>query len=117
MLPSFGSSVGVLHSARALLRIERDQAAIVRADEQPSRGVREAAHAGTGAQLLAGDLAVTSGSNRHSDFAGQRIDRVHDAVTGGDVDDAIDRQRRGLRVAHDRDRASTPGAGDRPSRD
>ena len=42
---------------------------------------------------------VTPGSNCHSDFAGERIDRVDHAVAGGDVDDAVDRQRRGLRVA------------------
>ena len=84
---------------RALLRIERDQAAIVRADEQPSRGVREAAHAGTGAQLLSSDLG-DAGIVLPQHFAGQRIDRVHHAVTGGDIDHAIDRQRSGLRVAH-----------------
>ena len=54
-LPSFASSVGVLQSDRALFRVERDQAAIVRADEQSSLGVREPANAGTGAQFLARD--------------------------------------------------------------
>ena len=33
-------------------------------------------------------------------LAGSRIDGVHDAVTGGDVKDAVDRERSCLRIAH-----------------
>ena len=51
-----------------------------------------------GAQFPARDLR-TSGIEAPQQLAVARVDGVHDAVAGGDIEDAVDGQRRGLRVA------------------
>ncbi len=70
----------------------------MRSHEQASRRIGKAANAGASAQFLACDLG-NARIELPQHFAGCRIDRENHAVASGDVEDPVDGQRCGLRVA------------------
>ena len=76
-------------------RVERDQPAVVRRDEDLALPERDAAVDHVAAALVAVG-AIDLRIERPQALAGARVNRVHDAPGGGDVHDAVDHERRRL---------------------